>query len=34
VNSTFPGYGQALLFDDSYSRKATYNAVSSALSAP
>jgi len=34
VNTTFPGYGQALLFDDSFSRKATYNAVSSALSAP
>jgi endo-1,4-beta-xylanase len=34
VPSTFPGYGQALLFDDSYSRKATYNAVSSALQAP
>jgi endo-1,4-beta-xylanase len=34
VNTTFPGYGQPLLFDDSYSRKATYNAVSSALSAP
>jgi endo-1,4-beta-xylanase len=34
VPSTFPGYGQPLLFDDSYSRKATYNAVSSALQAP
>jgi endo-1,4-beta-xylanase len=34
VNTTFPGYGQALLFDDSYARKATYNAVSSALQAP
>jgi endo-1,4-beta-xylanase len=34
VNTTFPGYGQALLFDDSYSRKATYNAVSAALQAP
>jgi endo-1,4-beta-xylanase len=34
VPGTFPGYGQALLFDDSYSRKATYNAVSSALQAP
>jgi endo-1,4-beta-xylanase len=32
VPGTFPGYGQALLFDDSYSRKATYTAVSSALS--
>jgi endo-1,4-beta-xylanase len=34
VNTTFPGYGQALLFDDSFSRKATYNAVSAALQAP
>jgi endo-1,4-beta-xylanase len=34
VPSTFPGYGQALLFDDSYSRKATYTAVSNALAAP
>jgi endo-1,4-beta-xylanase len=34
VLGTFPGYGQALLFDDAYSRKATYNAVSSALQAP
>jgi endo-1,4-beta-xylanase len=34
VNTTFPGYGQALLFDDSYGKKATYNAVSSALQAP
>lgn len=34
VNTTFPGYGQALLFDDSYSRKATYNAVSAALQTP
>jgi hypothetical protein len=33
VNTTFPGYGQALIFDDSYSRKATYNAMSAALSA-
>lgn len=32
VPGTFPGYGQALLFDDSYSKKATYTAVSSALS--
>jgi endo-1,4-beta-xylanase len=31
VPGTFPGYGQALLFDDSYSRKATYTAVSTAL---
>jgi GH35 family endo-1,4-beta-xylanase len=34
VNTTFPGYGQSLLFDDSYSRKATYSAVSAALQAP
>ena len=34
VNTTFPGYGQALLFDDSYGKKATYNAVSAALQAP
>ena len=34
VPGTFPGYGQALLFDDSYSRKATYTAVSNALAAP
>src|SRR5215831_716046 len=34
VNSTFPGFGQALLFDDSYGKKATYNAVSAALQAP
>jgi endo-1,4-beta-xylanase len=32
IPGTFPGWGQALLFDDSFSRKATYNAVSSALS--
>ena len=25
------GYGQALLFDDSYGKKATYNAVKTAL---
>jgi endo-1,4-beta-xylanase len=31
VNTTFPGYGQALLFDDSFGRKATYNAVKAAL---
>jgi len=31
VNTTFPGYGQALLFDDSFGRKATYIAVSGAL---
>jgi endo-1,4-beta-xylanase len=34
VPGTFPGYGQALLFDDSFSRKATYTAVSTALAAP
>jgi len=34
VNSTFPGYGQALLFDDSYGKKATYNAVTASLQAP
>ena len=34
VPGTFPGYGQALLFDDTYSRKATYTAVSHALAAP
>jgi endo-1,4-beta-xylanase len=34
VPGTFPGYGQALLFDDSFSRKATYTAVSTALGAP
>jgi endo-1,4-beta-xylanase len=34
VPGTFPGYGQALLFDDSYARKATYNAVSAALQTP
>ncbi|MGH7619284.1 MAG: endo-1,4-beta-xylanase, partial [Gemmatimonadaceae bacterium] len=32
VPGTFPGYGQALLFDDSYARKATYTAVANALS--
>jgi endo-1,4-beta-xylanase len=32
VPGTFPGYGQALLFDDSFSRKSTYTAVSTALS--
>lgn len=31
VPGTFPGYGQALLFDDSFNRKATYNAVKAAL---
>ncbi|MGH9883981.1 MAG: endo-1,4-beta-xylanase [bacterium] len=34
VPGTFPGYGQALLFDDAFGRKATYTAVSSALSTP
>jgi endo-1,4-beta-xylanase len=32
IPGTFPGYGQALLFDDSFGRKATYTAVSGALS--
>jgi endo-1,4-beta-xylanase len=32
VPGTFPGYGQALLFDDTFARKATYTAVSTALS--
>ena len=31
VNTTFPGWGQALLFDDSFGKKATYNAVRAAL---
>jgi endo-1,4-beta-xylanase len=31
VPGTFPGWGQALLFDDSFTRKATYNAVKAAL---
>lgn len=31
VPGTFPGYGQALLFDDVFGRKATYNAVKAAL---
>ena len=31
VPGTFPGYGGALLFDDTYSKKATYNAVFTAL---
>src|SRR5262249_7058241 len=34
VPGTFPGYGQALLFDDAFGRKATYNAVKLALSSP
>lgn len=32
IPGTFPGYGSALLFDDSFGRKATYTAVSGALS--
>jgi endo-1,4-beta-xylanase len=31
IPSTFPGWGQALLFDNSYSKKATYTAVFNAL---
>lgn len=31
VPGTFPGFGQALLFDDSFAKKATYNAVKAAL---
>jgi endo-1,4-beta-xylanase len=31
IPGTFPGYGQALLFDDSFGKKATYSAVSAAL---
>ncbi len=31
IPSTFSGWGQALLFDGSYGKKATYNAVMSAL---
>ncbi len=31
IPSTFPGWGQALLFDGSYGKKATYNAVLNAL---
>jgi len=31
IPGTFPGWGQALLFDGSYNKKATYNAVLSAL---
>ncbi|HEY9226340.1 MAG TPA: endo-1,4-beta-xylanase [Gemmatimonadaceae bacterium] len=34
IPGTFPGYGQALLFDDAFSKKATYTAVSGALSSP
>jgi len=34
VPSTFPGYGQALLFNDSYAKKATYSAVASQLDLP
>ena len=31
VPGTFPGYGQALLFDDTFARKATYSAVKNAF---
>ena len=31
VNTAFPGYGQALLFDDGFGKKATYDAVKRAL---
>ena len=31
VPSTFPGYGNALLFDNTYAKKATYTAVKNAL---
>ncbi len=31
VPSTFPGFGQALLFDDAFGKKSTYNAVRAAL---
>lgn len=31
IPSTFPGWGQALLFDGSYTKKATYHAVMNAL---
>jgi endo-1,4-beta-xylanase len=31
IPGTFPGWGQALLFDDSFNKKATYNAVKAAL---
>jgi endo-1,4-beta-xylanase len=31
IPGTFPGWGQALLFDDSFSKKATYTSVSTAL---
>ena len=31
VPGTFPGFGPALLFDDSFGKKATYNAVRAAL---
>jgi endo-1,4-beta-xylanase len=34
IPGTFPGYGQALLFDDSFGKKATYTAVSTALGGP
>ena len=31
IPGTFPGFGQALLFDDSFNKKASYNAVKAAL---
>lgn len=31
IPGTFPGFGQALLFDDSFNKKASYNAVRTAL---
>ena len=31
IPGTFPGWGQALLFDDAFGKKATYDAVRSAL---
>jgi endo-1,4-beta-xylanase len=31
IPGTFPGWGQALLFDDSFGRKTTYDAVRAAL---
>ncbi len=34
IPGTFPGYGQALLFNDSFGKKTTYAAVSTALGGP